>query len=84
MSVSASHTTNSKHQADDHFAIIYYGDSEVDAGDPFVITCRIRVDDPVQWVKDNVLLHSTRRHRSKEDYVFSAVQAEGASPGAIR
>lgn len=66
------------------YAAIYYGDSDVVVGEPFTITCRIALTEPVQWLKDGVPLETTHRHRAKDDYVFGAVQAEGASAGAMR
>lgn len=61
-------------------AAIYFGDSEVKAGDPFAITCRIDVDEPVQWIKDGqVLVANAHRHghAAHDDFVFSESEDEG-------
>lgn len=60
------------------YTAIYFGDSEVDVGEPFAITCRIAITEPVQWLKDgDVIVPASRRHRGKDDYALSATQAEG-------
>lgn len=81
------HKTHSKQQLvhsrslPDLYAAIYFGDSEVNAGDPFAITCRISIDEPVQWIKDgHVLTATTHRHGhvTNDDFVFSELEDEGA------
>lgn len=61
------------------YAAIYYGDSEVNVGDPFAITCRIAIMEPVNWIKDGVVLTGHRHggHTTRNDFVFTETQAKG-------
>lgn len=84
-SIANGHNNHSKQQIRSHslpdlYAAIYFGDSEVDAGDPFTITCRIAIDEPVQWIKDGQVLVATslrHGHAAHDEFVFSELEDEG-------
>lgn len=53
----------------------YYGDTEVNVGAPFSITCRISMTEPIQWLKDDVILKSYDDFHTIDDYIF--IESEG-------
>uniref|UniRef100_A0A1A9ZEU1 Ig-like domain-containing protein n=1 Tax=Glossina pallidipes TaxID=7398 RepID=A0A1A9ZEU1_GLOPL len=59
---------------------IYYGDSSVNLGEPFSITCIIPVTDPIIWLKDDepITRHNLRHGRDEHSYILSESAIEGA------
>ncbi|KAL9923053.1 uncharacterized protein LOC119634165 isoform X3 [Glossina fuscipes] len=58
---------------------IYYGDSSVNLGEPFSITCIIPVTDPIIWLKDDepITRHNLRHGRDEHSYILSESAIEG-------
>lgn len=58
---------------------VYYGDSNVDLGERFSITCIIPITDPIFWLKDDepITRHNLRHGRDEHSYVLSESAIEG-------
>ncbi|XP_065358625.1 bromodomain-containing protein 4A-like [Calliphora vicina] len=58
---------------------LYYGDSTVNLGERFSITCIIPITDPIEWLKDDepITLHNLRHGRDEHSYVISESAIEG-------
>uniref|UniRef100_A0A1I8NUC4 Ig-like domain-containing protein n=1 Tax=Stomoxys calcitrans TaxID=35570 RepID=A0A1I8NUC4_STOCA len=58
---------------------LYYGDSTVNLGERFSITCIIPITDPINWLKDEepIKLHNLRHGHDEHSYVLSESAIEG-------
>lgn len=58
---------------------IYYGDSTVNVGERFSITCIIPITDPINWLKDGeaIKVHNLRHGHDEHSYVLSESAIEG-------
>ncbi|XP_073826505.1 immunoglobulin domain-containing protein Bsg [Musca autumnalis] len=58
---------------------LYYGDSTVNVGERFSITCIIPITDPINWLKDDepIKLHNLRHGHDEHSYVLSESAIEG-------
>lgn len=58
---------------------IYYGDSVVNVGQPFKITCIIPITDPIYWLKDAepITRHNLRHGHDEHAYYLSESAIEG-------
>ncbi|XP_055916441.1 titin-like [Eupeodes corollae] len=58
---------------------IYYGDSYVNIGDPFKITCIIPISEPINWVKDGepITNHNLRHWRDNHSFITSESAIDG-------
>lgn len=58
---------------------LYYGDSTVNLGERFSITCIIPITDPINWLKDDepIKLHNLRHGHDNHSYVLSESAIEG-------
>lgn len=62
------------------YQVIYYGDSQVEVGKPFAISCIISIADPVEWHKDGEPLrkHGNIRHgKDEHSYIESEMGIAG-------
>lgn len=58
------------HKVNNIYSAIYYGDADVDVGEPFSITCIISISDPIEWLKDGTPINIQSNLRHVKDYVF--------------
>ncbi|XP_067623716.1 uncharacterized protein Bsg isoform X2 [Eurosta solidaginis] len=58
---------------------IYYGDSNVNIGEPFSITCIVPLAEPIFWLKDDepITRHNLRHGRDEHSYTLSESAIEG-------
>ncbi|XP_055839068.1 uncharacterized protein LOC129907052 [Episyrphus balteatus] len=58
---------------------IYYGDSNINIGDPFKITCIIPVSEPINWVKNGepITNHNLRHWRDNHSFITSESPIDG-------
>ncbi|XP_054744419.1 uncharacterized protein LOC129248832, partial [Anastrepha obliqua] len=63
----------------DYETAIYYGDSNVNIGEPFSITCIVPLADPIFWLKDGepITRHNLRHGRDEHSYTLSESAIEG-------
>uniref|UniRef100_A0A182XFV8 Ig-like domain-containing protein n=1 Tax=Anopheles quadriannulatus TaxID=34691 RepID=A0A182XFV8_ANOQN len=62
------------------YQVIYYGDSQVEVGKPFSISCIISIANPVEWHKDGepIRKHSNIRHgKDEHSYIESEMGIAG-------
>ncbi|XP_058448434.1 uncharacterized protein LOC131428472 isoform X2 [Malaya genurostris] len=72
--------TGRKRDINNLYQVIYYGDSQVEVGKPFSISCIISIADPVEWHKDNepIRKHSNIRHgKDEHSYIESEMGIAG-------
>ncbi|XP_019847630.2 uncharacterized protein LOC105231126 [Bactrocera dorsalis] len=63
----------------DYETAIYYGDSNVNIGEPFSITCIVPLAEPIFWLKDGepITRHNLRHGRDEHSYTLSESAIEG-------
>lgn len=69
-----------KRDVNNLYQVIYYGDSQVEVGEPFSISCIISIADPVEWHKDGepIRKHSQIRHgKDEHSYIESEIGIAG-------
>ncbi|XP_053692158.1 uncharacterized protein LOC128740621 [Sabethes cyaneus] len=72
--------TGRKRDINNLYQVIYYGDSQVEVGKPFTISCIISIADPVEWHKDGepIRKHSNIRHgKDEHSYIESEMGIAG-------
>ncbi|XP_055544837.1 uncharacterized protein LOC129729934 isoform X2 [Wyeomyia smithii] len=72
--------TGRKRELNNLYQVIYYGDSQVEVGKPFTISCIISITDPVEWHKDGepIRKHSNIRHgKDEHSYIESEMGIAG-------
>lgn len=65
---------------------IYYGDSNVNIGDPFKITCIISISASINWVKDGepITKHNLRHWRDEHSFITSESAIDGKYSGVYK
>lgn len=69
----------------DYETAIYYGDSNVNIGEPFSITCIVPLAEPIFWLKDGepITRHNLRHGRDEHSYTLSESAIEGEYNQAV-
>uniref|UniRef100_A0A182PLT6 Ig-like domain-containing protein n=1 Tax=Anopheles epiroticus TaxID=199890 RepID=A0A182PLT6_9DIPT len=71
---------HNKRDLNNLYQVIYYGDSQVEVGKPFSISCIISIANPVEWHKDGepIRKHSNIRHgKDEHSYIESEMGIAG-------
>ncbi|XP_053676940.1 uncharacterized protein LOC128727098 [Anopheles nili] len=78
--VNAQNTGARKRDLNNLYQVIYYGDSQVEVGKPFSISCIISIANPIEWHKDGepIRKHSNIRHgKDEHSYIENEMGISG-------